>query len=282
MAIEEGRIKITSQGSRKLAKIARQKLETMMREATGSHKIKETGYGWELAPSSRKYSFGDDYRMIDIIKTCLNSLARRSSIVKNSTSIPLVEEDLEVYEKTYESQMSIALLVDESASMGQEKRNAAIEACLALSKIREPQDLLKVFIFSSQIKEIPYWEIINIHAPADITDIKLALQTARRALRNRKGNKQVYLITDTEPNTENNKYIGFEKAIPGVLREVLNYRQNGITLNIAMLDENPVLRQFASQLAKLNGGQVYFTSPANLGKVVVENYLVAKRKSHHS
>ena len=98
------------------------------------------------------------------------------------------------------------------------------------------------------------------------------------ALWGRRADKQVYLITDTEPNCEDGKYIGFEKATLGVLQEAIVYQREGITLNIIMLDNTPHLREFASVLARRNLGRVFFASPKELGRVVMEDYLRTRKR----
>ncbi len=284
LRLEEGEVIITQKGGRKLADIARVRLENLMRKEAGTHKVKEEGHGLEPASFTRKYQYGDVYQSVHIQRTLLNSLLR-NAVNENvpggrkpgKFTISIEREDFEVYEKKNENRISMVLLVDESGSMGEEKRNAAIDTCLALAKSKRPGDTLKVILYSSETKEIPYWEILNISFPGSTTDIKVALIAGRRALRNETGNKQVYLITDTEPNTENGKYVGFEKAVPGVKKEVLQYRKEGINLNILMLGESPKLKDFASQLARINAGRVFFTSSDDLGRVVIEDYLLAQK-----
>lgn len=280
MEIEAGQIRITPRGGRRLANLAKKKLEDLSRERPGLHDTRVTGCGWDLDRSSRKYELGDDYRFLDLPKTFLNFLERAASTGRLATAaLELEPEDLEVFEKTEETRVCLALLVDESASMGEDKKSAAIDTCLALSRIKEPQDSLKIFIFSSKAQEIPCWNLLNVSAPKETTDIRLALQTARRALKNERGKKQVYLITDAEPNTENNQYVGFEKAIPGVMKEVLRYKREGLTLNIVMLDDNPVLKDFASRLAQFNTGRIYFASATDLGRVVIQDYQASRRST---
>lgn len=111
------------------------------------------------------------------------------------------------------------------------------------------------------------------------TDIGAALRAFRKGTSNEKEEKQAYLITDTEPNTENGRYVEFKEATLGVVREALYYRMAGITLNIVMLDQGPHLKELASILAKKNQRRVFFTSPTKLGEVVIEDYLASKRKN---
>jgi hypothetical protein len=59
----------------------------------------------------------------------------------------------------------------------------------------------------------------------------------------------------------------------GVLEEVCRLRKENITLNIIMLDDRPPLMRLAQELAKRNLGRVFFTTPNQLGQVVIEDYL---------
>ena len=104
-----------------------------------------------------------------------------------------------------------------------------------------------------------------------------ALRAFRIAVRNEKGDKQAYLITDAEPTFEDGKQVEPEEAIHGVIEEALRYRQEGITLNIIMLEQSPYLKQIASTLARESLGRVFFTSPLKLGEMVIEDYLKAKK-----
>jgi len=189
---------------------------------------------------------------------------------------------LQIYDEMHENKMCAGLIIDESGSMQGDKINAAIVTALALAELirREPKDLLKVYLFSSEVREIPYCDIVNASHCGQTTDIRAALRAFRKRVLNKKGDKQAYLITDAEANTEDGRFVGFREATLGVVREVLHYRQAGITLNIIMLDQSPRLKEVASILAKRNLGRVIFTSPPRLGEVVIEDYLASKKKNY--
>jgi uncharacterized protein with von Willebrand factor type A (vWA) domain len=159
------------------------------------------------------------------------------------------------------------------------KLEAAMESALAFSELirREPKDSLKIFLFSDTVKEVPFWTIVNEVLSGDSTDIRAALRTFRETVRSEKGDRQAYLITDTDPNTEDGRYVGFDRAVAGVTEEAWRYRQEGIGLNIIMLDDTPRLKELASTLARKNLGRVFFTSPIRLGEVVVEDYFKTKK-----
>lgn len=272
--IQKGMVKITSKGARRLAdNVLERLLRRLSSRDLGAHSLEETGFGTELSYYSRPYEAGDDYAQVDIERTVLNALER-------SGTLDLEPEDFEVFEETHQSRLCVGLLIDESGSMrSNHKLGAAIEASLALAELvrREPKDTLRSFIFSEFVREIPSWNIVNEMMSGGCTDIKGALRAFRKAVRMEKGDKQVYLVTDTEPNTEDGKYVGFERAMAGVLEEALRYKQENITLNIIMLDEALPLKQLASILARQNLGRAFFTSPTKLGAVVVEDYLRSKK-----
>ncbi|MCS7280467.1 MAG: hypothetical protein NZ583_02400 [Desulfobacterota bacterium] len=271
-------IKITPKGARKLAQnVLRKILEKLTEKGAGVHRTGEIGFGIDLSFSSRPYEIGDEYERIDIERTLLNALERQG--IKNRLSFQL--EDFYVYEEIEETRMVSGLIIDESGSMSGDKMNAAIDTSLALAELikREPKDLLKVYLFSTCVREIPYYDILNVSFAGGSTDIRAAMRAFRKAVANEKGDKQAYLITDTEPNTEDGKYVGFSRAIGGVIQEALYYRQSGITLNIIMLDESYELKEFASILARKNLGRVFFTSPLRLGEMVIEDYLKMKKRA---
>jgi len=277
LKMEKGQVTITPRGAKKLANdILGRILSSLMKKEIGPHAVEEKGYGSQLSMSSRRYELGDEYNKIDFEKTLLNALERNPREGKMSLKV----EDFQVYEEIHETKICAGLAIDNSGSMRGGKVNAARDAGLALSELirREPKAKLKVYLFSDRVREIPYYDISNAGCSGGNTDMRSAMQVVRKAMITEKGNKQVYLVTDTEPNTERGAYIGFNEAVGGVLEEALRFRQDGITLNVIMLDQNPLLKEFASMLAKRNLGRVFFTSPHALGEVVVEDYLATKRR----
>jgi uncharacterized protein with von Willebrand factor type A (vWA) domain len=164
--------------------------------------------------------------------------------------------------------------------MSGDKIHAAMDISAALSELmsRNSRDKMKLLLFSNQVREVPYWDVMNVNFAGGTTDIKSALKRFRTSVSHVTADKQVYLITDTEPNSEDGRYVGFEKAALGVINEAQAYQREGITLNIIMLDNTPHLREFATLLARRNLGRVFFAEPKELGRVIVEDYLRAKKK----
>lgn len=271
--LENERIRITPKGAKRLAREVLSRIMKNLRIGEGGvHEVEEVGFGADLSTSSRKIELGDDYNRIDLERTLLSSLEREGRI-------HLRLDDFHVYEEKKEVRMCCGLIIDESGSMSGDKLDAAIDAALALSELikRDPKDKLKVYLFSNTVREVPQHEIVNVSFAHGSTDIRGALYAFRKAIINERGEKQAYIITDTEPNTEDGRYVGFKDAIRGVLREAVYYREAGITLNIIMLDSSPHLKELASMIARKNLGRVFFTSPTRLGELVVEDYLRTKK-----
>lgn len=271
------RVRITSRGARKLAnQVLGRILANLTQRDMGPHSMKETGYGSQRSTSSRKYDFGDDYANVNIEKTLLSAMERQDWSMGQS----LEQEDFHVWELVHQTRLCAGLIIDESGSMHGEKVDAAIDTALALAELmgKDPKDTLRVFLFSDRVREIPRWDIVNANFSGGTTDIRSSLKSFRHAVRNEHGDKQAYVITDTEPNTQDGRYIGFEAAAPGVMEEVMRCKQEGITINIIMLDQRDELKVLASALAKKGLGRVFHSSPQNLVEVVVEDYLRNKKK----
>jgi uncharacterized protein with von Willebrand factor type A (vWA) domain len=276
---EEG-VKITPKGSGRLARyVLRRIWENLAAAHAGMHAAKAEGFGMSDGFACRRHEYGDEFFKIDMERTLLSAL---ESGKNRGGRIEFDTEDLWVKETVIDTKLCVGLIVDESGSMSGDKIHAAMDISLALSELikRNAGDRMRLFLFSSHVREMACWDMLNVTFSGGTTDIRSALKRFRTAVAGERAEKQVYLITDTEPNSEDGKYVGFEKAALGVLQEALVYQREGITLNIIMLDSTPHLREFASVLAKRNLGRVFFAEPKDLGKVVVEDYLRTRKKQN--
>lgn len=274
----ENGVRITPKGCSRLAKyVLRRMWENLSATNAGVKPTKDEGFGVSDAFSNRRHEYGDEFYRIDMEATLLSALERGKN---GSRRIEFDEEDLRVRETFADTKMCVGLLVDESGSMGGDKIHAAMDICLALSEMvrRNARDRMKLFLFSSQVREMAYWDLLNLTFAGGTTDIRRALRRFRTSVTGERADKQVYLITDSEPNCEDGKYIGFEKAALGVMQEAILYQREGITLNVLMLDNTPHLTEFASLLARRNLGRVFFAEPKDLGKVVMQDYLRTRKR----
>jgi len=275
--IRKPRVVLTSKGARILGQgFLNRILQRLSRRGVGPHRIEDIGHGPWLSATIRPYELGDPYDRFSIERSLMSALERGASLGE------LTMEDLRVHEAIHSTEVQFGILVDQSASMNRgSKLEAAVETALALSELMRsqfPEDRLKVFAFSEEVREVEPWELPGIAVPMGYTDIRAALRIFRGAVAHETGNKLAYLITDSAPNFQDGNYVGFTHALADVLDEARRYRSEGIVLNIIMLDDDPKLRELAQSMAKQNLGRVFFTRPGYLGETLVEDYLISKRE----
>jgi uncharacterized protein with von Willebrand factor type A (vWA) domain len=273
---ESGRPRLTSKGARVMGQgLLSRILMSLERRGLGPHKIEELGEGSWTGSTSRPFESGDLYHRIDIERTLLATAERGAQLSQ------LTIRDFHVFEPRHSTELHFGILVDQSASMRKRgKIEAANETALALAelmRLRYPEDRLRVFTFSEEVREVQPWMITASTVEMKFTDIRAALRAYRKQVVYLPGNKQVHLITDSAPNFLDGEFVGFSKAVEAVIQEARLYRVNGIVLNIIMLDEEADLRRFAQALAKENLGRVAYVDTENLGEALVEDYISSKR-----
>ena len=96
--------------------------------------------------------------------------------------------------------------------------------------------------------------------------------------------KQVIMISDGEPTAHLEKgqaqfaYPPTRATIRETYKAVKRCTQKGIAINTFMLDANQYLREFMDDIARINGGRVFYTSPEKLGEYILVDYVQHKRK----
>ena len=271
------KVALTSKGARLLGRgFLNQILQRLSRHGVGPHRIEEPGHGPWPASTVRPYEVGDPYDRISVERSLLAVLERGGGFGSLGLG------DFRVFEAIHSTEVLFGILVDQSASMNRGgKIEAAVETGLAIYELMRaqfPEDRLRVLAFSEEVREVEPWELPGPAVPMGYTDIRAALRAFRRAVSNEAGNKQAHLITDSAPNFEDGEYVGFERALAGVLDEARRFRASGIILNMVMLDDDPDLREVAKAVARRNLGRVFFTRPGRLGEALVEDYLASKRE----
>ncbi len=63
-----------------------------------------------------------------------------------------------------------------------------------------------------------------------------------------------------------------------VREEVRRTTRKGIIINTFMLDRNYYLKEFVNQIASMNKGRVFYTTPDRLGQYILVDYVAQKRK----
>jgi uncharacterized protein with von Willebrand factor type A (vWA) domain len=256
----------------------------------GAHEVRDAGPAGEATGSTRMWEFGDE-QPLDVARTVRNAVLRTASAGTQVTgrSIRLHPEDFEVVETERRSSAAVVLLVDMSFSMelrgtwGEAKTTAL--ALHSLISTRFPQDSIQIIGFSDYARVLTPTALIQ-HEWERVqgTNLQHALMLARRHLdRHRTAEPVIMVITDGEPTAHLTRdgIADFEwpptpETVAATLAEVARCTRRGATINVFMLDDEPHLVQFMSEVARRNGGRLFLPAPGRLGEYVVTDYLRAR------
>ena len=281
------RLELTARGIRRIGQKALEDIfAKLKRDAFGHHKLPERGYGGERDENTKPYTFGDPFHL-NLEKTLMNSVNRNGP----GTPARLDRDDFEVYRTELVTRSSTVVMLDMSWSMLlNDLWHPAKKVAIALESLirgQFPRDDLHLVGFSNMAREFKAEELIEIGEWDHVqgTNMVHGLMVARQLLgRSRGVNKQIIMITDGGPSVyQMGGHWVFDwppppEAMLQTLREVKRATRENITINVFMLWDDPTLKHFVNQMATINRGRAFFTSPDDLGEYVLLDYLSNKQK----
>ena len=279
--------KLTPRGTRMIGQTALGEIyKQLKKQGLGNHPAPESGRHGERLDESKPYEFGDPFHL-DMRKTLMNAIERGG----RGTPVKLSPDDFEINRSELVTTTTTVLMVDLSWSMAlRGSFQAAKKVALALQnliKAQYPKDSLYIIGFSAYARELKPHELPYVRWDESVlgTNMHHALMLAERLLaRHRVGTKQILMISDGEPTAhlENGRSQFAYPPSPITIRETLKavkrVTQQEITINTFMLDRNYYLKEFVNQLATINGGRVFYTTPEKLGEYLLVDYVAHKRK----
>lgn len=286
------RTELTPKGIRKLGETALSDIfSSLDRKKLSEHETGQRGTGSARPEETKQYEFGDPFNL-DIVNTLKKSLAREAGV----NGLRIEPADFEVYDTEYHTHAATALLLDLSWSMSFQGRfPAAKRVALALDHLirtNYPRDELYIIGFSTGARRLttPELAVTAWDSNDPFTNIQEALSAAAKLLsRQRSSNRQIILITDGQPTAYYmDGYLQVElpmffgglspRATFETLKEVKRVTGMGIKINTFMLDDSPSLRRFVEEMTRINKGRAFFTTPSQLGKYLLVDYLKRKKK----
>jgi len=248
--------------------------------------LKKSNYGKHLQKDKKPYEFGDPFHL-HLQETIMNGIFREGPDVP----VHLQQDDFAVYRSETLTTTATVLMLDLSWSMAlRGSFQAAKKVALALQnliKTQFPKDVLYVVGFSAYARELKADELPYVRWDESVlgTNMHHALMMAQKMLaRHSAGTKQVIMISDGEPTAhlENGRsYFAYPPSpitIRETLKQVKRCTQKGIVINTFMLDRNYYLKEFVNQIAKMNKGRVFYTTPERLGQYILVDYVSQKKK----
>jgi uncharacterized protein with von Willebrand factor type A (vWA) domain len=261
--------------------------DQLKKSKRGNHITRMTGQGDEFTSELRPFQFGDKLDNIAVSESLKNA-----QINHGLDEFILTQQDLEVHETYYKSQMSTVLMIDISHSMilyGEDRITPAKKVAMALAeliKTRYPKDTLDVIVFGNdawkiEIKDLPYLQVGPYH-----TNTVAGLELAMDILRRRKNpNKQIMMITDGKPTCikKGNKYyknaFGIDrKILSRTLALAVKCRKLQIPVTTFMIASDPYLRNFVDQFTRANNGKAFYSGLQGLGEFIFMDYKNNKRR----
>ncbi len=282
--LDEKGFGMTPRGMRALGESAFGKLiHHIKKDRQGSNSGNAPQTGEMLPDSSRPFEYGDRLDL-DITRTIFDSVIRNPG---RTGSLKLDPDAFYVREREQLIATTTVVLLDLSWSMSLDDRfEAAKKVALALDhyiRTRFPKDKIHIVGFSTQARELRGSELAlavwDVEQP--FTNLQGGLQLAMRLVK-RSGNRnnRVVVITDGQPTAYyiNGKlHVEFPDSIHGfshnacvaTLGEVRKVTAQGMNIDMFMLDDNPVLVEYAHQIARINKGRAVLCMPGKLGELIL-------------
>lgn len=287
----EGKLELTAKGIRKLAERALVKVfEVLKHDRPGGHDDRETGGLAEPTGATRPWRF-EDHGQICVQRTVFNAVTRTAGQRGSSRGVKIEPDDFELIETESRTRTATALLIDLSFSMPLRGHwVSAKKMALALHALIEgkyPQDDLYLIGFSDYARQLDLKDLTAEGSMERVqgTNMQHAFLLARRLLSKHPGaTRQVIMVTDGEPTAHLGEgwdgttesffqWPSTPETIHKTLAEATRLSSSGIILNIYMLEEDPGLTQFMTELAKLTGGRVLQAAGQDIGQFVLRDFV---------
>jgi len=282
-----GNWELTPRGVRKIGQKALGEIYAQLKKSDyGKHTLRERGSGGDRIDETKKYEFGDPFHL-NLGGTIMNAVLREGPDVP----VRLNKDDFQVFSAEQVTQTATVMLLDLSWSMAlRGSFQAAKKVALALNNLirtQFPKDSLYILGFSAYARELTAEQLPYVRWDESVlgTNMHHAFMLAQQLLSKHKGGtRQVIMISDGEPTAHlehGRSYFAYPPSpitIRETLREVRRCTQKGIVINTFMLDRNYYLKDFVHQIAKMNKGRVFYTTPDRLGQYILVDYVVQKRK----
>jgi len=281
------RWELTPRGSRMIGQKALGEIyERLKRQSMGNHAVPEEGRFGERLEQTKPYEYGDPFHL-HLPRTLRNAIDRNGP----GAPIRLQQDDFEIYRSEMITSTATAMLVDLSWSMAlRGSFQAAKKVALALHNLitsQYPKDSFYIIGFAAYAKELQAHDLPYLQWDEYVlgTNMQHALLLAEKLLaKHTGGTKQIIMISDGEPTAhlENGQaqfaYPATPETIRATFKAVKHCTTRGIAINTFMLDSNYYLKAFMDEVAKINGGRVFYTSPERLGEYILVDYVQHKRK----
>lgn len=280
---QETRLELTNKSVDFLGlKSLRSLLGALGKNAPGAHVTRHYASGVESSGETKAYEFGDQPNL-NIGETLKNVVTKGLD--------NLEESDMVIELSEYTASMNTVVLLDCSHSMilyGEDRFTPAKRVALGLSHLirtQYPGDQVRFGVFHDSAEEVPLGRLPTVQVGPFHTNTAEGLKLARKMLKKMSGEmKQIIMITDGKPSAltlpSGQIYKNAWGLDPVILAETLKEatmaRKEGIPIHTFMLAREPELLAFVKKLTQITKGKAYMTTPGNIGRYVLMDFLNRK------
>jgi uncharacterized protein with von Willebrand factor type A (vWA) domain len=283
---QSNRLQLSAKGIRKIGQIALRDLFQQLRDSptVGGHAVATLARGGDREETAKPWEPGEPFSL-HLPRTLRNALLRQGP----GTPIQLHADDFEVEEYEAARRSATVFAIDLSLSMAMRGNLVpAKKMVLALTQLirsKFPRDFVAVVGFGEKAQELKIEDIPALTIDYNYgTNLQHALALSRFLLRNERGERQVVVVTDGEPTAHLTasgepffSWPPVHETLEKTMAEVLRCTKAGITINTFALDIERSQFPFVEQIAKVNGGRLFYTDVNDLGTYALDDFVKHRR-----
>jgi uncharacterized protein with von Willebrand factor type A (vWA) domain len=280
------RMSLSAKGVRRIGQLALRDLFQQLRDspALGGHATATLARGGDREETSKAWEPGEPVSL-HLSRTLRNAVLRQGP----GTPVRLHPDDFEVEEYEATRRSATVFAIDLSLSMAMRGNLVpAKKMVLALTQLirsKFPRDFVAVVGFGERAQELRIEDIPALTIDYNYgTNLQHALALSRHLLRNERGERQVVVVTDGEPTAHltasGEPFFAWppvRETLERTMAEVLRCTKAGVTINTFALDIERSQFPFVEQIAKVNGGRLFYTDVNDLGTYVLDDFVKHRR-----
>jgi uncharacterized protein with von Willebrand factor type A (vWA) domain len=277
---------LTPKGVRQIGQQALRDLFEQLRDSPtiGMHRVATVSRGGDREETSKPWMPGEPFAL-NLPKTLRNAVLRQGP----GTPVKLHVDDFEVEEYESTRRSATVFAIDLSLSMAMRSNlvpaKKMVLALTSLIRSKFPRDFVAVVGFGEMAQELKIEDVPALTIDyAYGTNLQHALALSRHLMRNERGERQIVVVTDGEPTAHllanGEPFFAWppvHETLEKTMAEVLRCTKANITINTFALDIERSQFPFVEQIAKVNGGRLFYTDVDELGSYALDDFVRHRR-----
>ena len=281
-------LRLTPKGVRQVGQSALKALFAQLRDSPtlGAHREATVSRGGDREETSKPWEPGEPFSL-HLAKTLRNAVLRQGP----GTPVRLHADDFEVEEFESTKKSATVFAIDLSLSMAMRSNlvpaKKMVLALTSLIRSKFPRDFVAVVGFGETAQELKVEDLPALTIDyAYGTNLQHALALGRHLMRHERGERQIVVVTDGEPTAHltatGEPFFAWppvQETLDKTMAEVLRCTKAGIKINTFALDVERSQFPFVEQIARVNGGRLFYTDVDELGSFALDDFVRHRRAS---